>query len=360
MKRKVIIAALIMTTILAGCGQNNDNAGLDNAPTAVETTTESAVSIEEPAEPKEPEIDFELIMPNEAGKIMVLMYHGIDIEEKEFVRTPDNFRADLEELYKKGYRPISMKDYVTGNIDIEAGMSPVVITFDDGLQNQFNVTENESGEMLIDPDCAVGILTAFNKEHPDFSLEATFFINANPFRQPEYLDFKFNYIVDNGMDIGNHTKSHINLYDQTDADVERVAENMAYINDIVKEYVADYDVLGVSLPYGGKPQTELVTAISKESEEHGYKNEYFLEVGWDPDFSPFRNEFDPYTIHRVRASDLQKYVKSTGMYDWIERLEEGKMTKYISDGYVEYVTIPNDYMDVLDETKLNGKALLTY
>ena len=46
---------------------------------------------------KDPKSEIDLgLKPNEAGKIMVLMYHNIGEPEAEWVRTPANFRKDLE------------------------------------------------------------------------------------------------------------------------------------------------------------------------------------------------------------------------------------------------------------------------
>ena len=355
MKKKLILILIAMSIVIGGCsGETKQNGSLSQPET---TTTDKAIIVEID-EVAEPEINYELVKPNEMGKIMVLMYHGIDEKEKQFVRTPENFRMDLETLYDLGYRPISIDDYIEGNIDIEAGMSPVVFTFDDGLQNQFNVYENENGEIEIDPDCAVGILAEFNKEHPDFPLEATFFINANPFRQPDYLEFKINYLIENGMDIGNHTKGHINLKDVKDKD--KIADNMSYIKELVNEYAPDYEVDILSLPFGAKPETEELRQHAIQDENKRYFNKVFLEVGWDPYLSPYHKDFNTYGIHRVRASDLQEYVESTGIYDWLGRLEEGRITKYISDGYLDIVSIPIDYAENIDEDSLGTKELNIY
>ncbi|HAA35110.1 MAG TPA: hypothetical protein DCD97_07355, partial [Firmicutes bacterium] len=80
--------------------------------------------------------------PNELGEVMILMYHEIGYPESAWRRTPENFRLDLENLYEQGYRAISLMDLVRGNIDIPAGTSPVVLTFDDGNKGNFYYLEN--------------------------------------------------------------------------------------------------------------------------------------------------------------------------------------------------------------------------
>ena len=136
-----------------------------------ENEAEEEASIEEQQD--HPPVDLKALKVNELGKIMILMYHDIGEPEDIWVRTPENFRKDLQTLYDKGYRAISMKDYIEGNIDTPPGTTPVVITFDDGTKGQFNILD-EDGEFVINPDSAVGILEEFNKEHPDFGLKATF------------------------------------------------------------------------------------------------------------------------------------------------------------------------------------------
>ena len=42
---------------------------------------------------------------------------------------------------------VRLIDYVNGDIDTELGLSPIVITFDDGNQNNFNVLGKD--EVLI-------------------------------------------------------------------------------------------------------------------------------------------------------------------------------------------------------------------
>ena len=107
---------------------------------------------------------------NEMGQVLVLMYHLIDSEEAEWTRTPENFRKDIALLKAEGYYPINVRDLASGNIDIPAGKSPVVITFDDSSPGQYRILDDGS----LDPDCAVGILQAAVEEG-DWASRATFF-----------------------------------------------------------------------------------------------------------------------------------------------------------------------------------------
>ena len=82
----------------------------------------------------------------------MFMYHRIGDEEDTWVRTPDNFRADLQRFYDAGYRLVSLTDVYNNNIDIPAGTSPLVLTFDDGTTCHFRWLK-EDGELVVDPDC---------------------------------------------------------------------------------------------------------------------------------------------------------------------------------------------------------------
>ncbi|MGH7356416.1 MAG: hypothetical protein ACRELS_17800, partial [Candidatus Rokuibacteriota bacterium] len=129
--------------------------------------------------------------PNELGRVMILEYHKIDDPEDRWTRTPENFRRDLETLYARGYRLVGLNTLLDGRVDLPAGTTPVVLTFDDSSPGQFRYIE-KGGALQIDPRSAVGILEAFTREKPDFGRAATFFVlpAADPpnrlFNQPEY------------------------------------------------------------------------------------------------------------------------------------------------------------------------------
>ena len=309
---------------------------------------------------EEPQIDLAKIKPNEAGRIMVLMYHGISKPEAEWVRTPANLRKDLQVLYDQGYRPISLQDYVSGNITTEAGYTPVVLTFDDGWKNNFELLKNEQGEWVLNPDCAVAILEGFHEKQPDFPLEATFFVNNNtPFGQAEHLASKLQYLVDKGIDIGNHTNTHV---DFTKTDASRIQKEIAGVVKMMVEYLPDYEVNTLALPSGSRPQDKELYSYLEQGSYEGisYQNIAVLNVGWDPDKSPYHKDFNPLAIHRIRASEIQKYVQNVGMYDWLNRFDSGSLTRFVSDGDPDTVTVPEEDVDQLAEDKVGDRTVKTY
>ena len=139
---------------------------------------------------------------NELGKVPIMMYHGIrektsnstgtvggNVDKDGYNRTPEAFRKDLESYYEKGYRMIRLDDYINGKVDVEYGKSPIILTFDDGNEDNIKVTGlDDNGNIIIDKNSAVGILEEFKKKHPDANVTATFFVNGGIFNQSEYND----------------------------------------------------------------------------------------------------------------------------------------------------------------------------
>ena len=336
LKRFAMLGLSLM--ILAGCAKE-----VENIP------NEENVPIE--VDPKEL-IDLSL-KPNESGKIMILMYHNIGEEEQTWTRTVDNLKKDLETLYEKGYRPISLSDYVTGNITTELGYTPVVLTFDDGNLNNYRYLEDGS----LDPNCAVGILVEFNRTHPDFPLEATFFItSSNPFKQSQYAKEKVEALIEMGMDIGNHSKDHMNFKDASKDDLE---EQLGYQAQYLETFAPEgYRVNTLALPYGSRPKNkDLEIYLQKgQYEEYSYENVAILNVGWFPAVSPYHIDFNPLSLPRVRASEMN--VDNVGMYNYLSYFDNHPEEKFISDGNPDIITIPEDLVDKL--TINESKELYTY
>lgn len=362
-KKKIALALSLSAMILfTGCQSDmSEDASEDLDVSSIEETQaseeEKAEEVVEDVDPKEL-VDLSL-KPNEAGQAMVLMYHNVGEEEEEWTRTPENLRKDLKNLYDRGYRAVRLEDYVNNTMDVEAGKTPVVITFDDGNENNFRMIKDESGEDIIDPDSAIGILEEFKTEYPDFNTTATFFVfGENIFRQPEFLDYKLNYLVDNGYDIGNHTLDHRSMK-KADSP-EYIEEGLGKQVEIINNVVEDYQVNTYALCYGERPDSEEFTNLLAEGTYNDieYENVAILNVGWNPVDSPISSEFNPLSIPRIRASEMK--VDNVGMYDWMDYLENNPSKRYISDGIEDLITVPQSMEDQVDMEKVGDKELYIY
>ena len=336
-----LLVPLVIIGISTGCGQvvgpaappQNSQA---SRPSPRQKTTEQ-------------KIDLKRVKPNEAGEVLILEYHDVSDKEARWSRHYNNFRNDLQRLYRAGYRPISLRDFVQGKITVPAGMTPVVITFDDGTAGQFRYI-SVGGMAKVDPNCAVAILEDFHSKHPDWALAATFYVYyPNPFRQPEYIEQKLRRILSLGMDIGNHTYSHVDLKKLSS---EEAKKEIALSVREARKYAPDAVVDSIALPYGQAPKEEAVLR-SGEWDGQRYENTAALLVGAEPAPSPANSSFNPYRLPRVQAiqSELDK---------WLGYFQKHPEKRYISDGDPSTITVPKSLEGSLDRKRLDGKTIRTY
>lgn len=356
-KNIILILSVVLILVFTACAKDIKEEDLHTkTPTDITIDENIKKNMDEEKDPKKT-IDLSL-KANEVGQVMILMYHNIGQEEKEWTRTPENFYKDLLTLYKKGYRAVSLEDYVNNNMDVEAGKTPVVITFDDGNENNFRIIKDEAKEEIIDSNSAVGIMEEFKKEYPDFNTTASFFVfGSNAFRQADYLEYKLNYLIDNGYSIGNHTMDHRSMKDVEDKDTieEAIGKQVKIINDILP----DYNVNTYALCYGERPSKDLEMYLQKGSyESTDYENIAILNVGWDPALSPIDIRFNPFSLSRIRASEMK--VDNVGIYNWIEYFDKNPSKRYISDGEKDVITVPKDQEKQIDLEKLGDKELYLY
>ncbi len=276
----------------------------------------------------------EPLAPNELGRVMILEYHKIDYPEERWTRTPENFRRDLEALYSRGYRLVSLNDFLDGRIALPAGMTPVVLTFDDSSPGQFRYVER-NGAVEIDPKCAVGVLEGFIKDRPDFGRAATFFVlpgASKPnrlFNQPEYEAKKLQYLVSRGFEIGNHTLWHANLgkYDET-----TVRNQIAAAQQWIHRYVPDYHIRTLALPHGVYPR-DVSWALRGQAKGEAYAFDGILMVTGGPAPSPFARGFDPVRLPRIQALEPE-------LTRWLTYFDKNPQERFVSDGDPTTVTVP--------------------
>ena len=293
---------------------------------------------------------------NELGNIPIMMYHGIEdmkssetnytggnVDKDGYTRTSEAFREDLEFYYQNNYRMIRLEDYINGKIDTEYGKSPIILTFDDGNANNLKVTGlDEEGNIIIDPNSAVGILENFKKKYPDYNVTATFFVNDTLFNQDEYNDKILNWLVNNGYDIGNHTKGHIDIKKESP---EIVNNAIGYVYNELDNIIPNKYVNIIALPFGSpynKEHENFKYVLNSTYNNKTYETKAALRVGWEPELSPFHKDFDKTFLKRCRAYDNNgKEFDITMVFNNLEN------TRYISDGSADTIVIPCTFKDNL-------------
>lgn len=231
---------------------------------------------------------------NRLGTVLVLMYHRTGPEEKYMVRTKKNFQADLERLYRLGYRPVTLAEYSSNSMSLPRGASPVVLTFDDSDPSQFKLNSDGS----IDSNSFVGIWHEFAKKHPDFPIKGTFFILPNgPFGQKKMAAKKMKMLKEWGSEIGSHTITHSNLSKLTDEQVRKeLAESYEYIKQL------GFEPTSMALPFGILPKNrDLLKSFSFKGKTYRYWN--VCLAGAAPAASPMSPQFNNLRIQRVQAYD---------------------------------------------------------
>ena len=298
---------------------------------------------------------------NELGRVPVMMYHGIvnkkssetsytggNVDKDGYNRTVEAFKEDLEFYYQNGYRMIRAIDYVNGIIDVPYGKSPIVLTFDDGNTNNIKVNGvTLDGEIIIDENSAVGVLESFKKKYPDFNVTATFFVNGSLFQQSEYNEKILKWLVENGYDIGNHTKTHVNF---SNASTNESEEEVGFVYNKLDAIIPDKYVKLVALPFGSpykKTHANFSHIINSNYNGINYETVSTFRVGWMPDYSPFSKDFDKEFIMRVRAYD------NNGVdFDIDASFRILEKNRYVSDGNVDTIVIKESDASYLNDTIL--------
>jgi hypothetical protein len=255
---------------------------------------------------------------NHMGKIPVLEYHVIGGDkDAQYTRTVASFKADLEDVYKRGYRPITVAQMLDKNFaDVPDGMSPVIFVFDDASPQQFSYIE-QNGQLTIDPNSAIGIWQDFAKTHPGWKNRGTFcmlngaavghnFFGDSPKFNGQKKEWRFQkvkWLADQGFELCDHTLWHMMLNKYPDDKVqEQIARNMMGIDSAVP----GYKIRTMALPYGLWPKNRELAwhgtwTDPKTGQAHPYNFEAVLEVSGGPTASPYDPAFNAHSIKRIEA-----------------------------------------------------------
>lgn len=339
---KKIILLIILITLL-GCKNNNTNSNIKEQEVVEKNEIQEIKKLT-------PE-DYKNNNVNELGEVPIMMYHGIqnkkdsetsftggNIDKDGYQRTSESFIKDLEFYYNNGYRMIRLTDFTDGNIDVELGKSPIILTFDDGLQNNIKVTGIDSnGEIIIDPNSAVGILETFKNKYPDFNVTATFFVNGGLFNQPEYNEKILTWLVKNGYDVGNHTNSHV---DFSRVNTIKTQEEVGKLYNILGQIIPGKYVNIIALPFGSPYNFEhenMKYIFNSNYDNKSYETKSTLRVGWKSENSPFSINFNSKFLKRIRAYDNNGKEFDIEMnFNLLEK------NRYISDGDINTIVIKKE------------------
>ena len=326
MSRRILTAALVCTTAL-GCHEDAPRAARSAplptptvVPAAPAPAAASAAVTPATTTPVRPvaQVPGSPRVPNTMGRIPILEYHLIGPKEGRWERHPDAFRRDLELLYERGYRPISVAQLIDGDLRLPAGLSPVVFTFDDASPSQFRYIERD-GELVIDSTSAVGIWLDFNRKHPDWSNKAvfcmlsgaeagrSFFGDKVKFdnQKAEWRMKKVRFLAEQGFELCNHTLWHANLSKYSDAEVqEQIARGVMAIDSAVP----GYRVRTFALPLGEFPKNrDLAQRGEWKDPRTGrvvkYDFDAVLLVAGNPVRSPRDSAFNPLRLERVQVME---------------------------------------------------------
>ena len=284
-------------------------------------------------------------IPNELGRIPVFEYHLIVDKNGLYERTQEGFRRDLETMYGRGYRPINMAELIDKRIDLPAGQSPVVLVFDDASPSQFRYIE-KNGQLEIDPTSAVGILMAFNKQHPDWKNRAVFCMlpaaqagrsffgdRGIEGQKTEWRYRKVKFLADEGFELCNHTLYHARL-DRAGA---KVAEFIARGDMAIDSAVPGYKVRTFALPLGMWPQNRELAKHGSWRDAKGrevkYSYDAILEVAGGPARSPYDPQFNPMSVPRVQV------IGDSAVSRTLTALEKHGQ-RYVSDGDLKTIAKP--------------------
>ncbi len=300
-------------------------------------------------------VDYKKYNVNEQGHIMVVMYHGI-LDNPPYHRTKEQFVSDLQKMYDLGYRLISFEDYLSGKIDVEVGKTPIHLTFDDGLESTFSLKKTENG-YEVDENTAIGILEEFVKTHPDFGKAASLYFHDKEtnFGKVGTDKDRFDWLINHGYELGNHTATHRNLGKLNE---EKVIEEIGRVEKYFKSLYPSRKLCTITYPFGVCPKEKNIeSAFNGEYEGVAYSYPIGFREGPSGPFVPFTHKnFQKYNAPRVRGSEGE----TADLYWYFDYYEKNPHLKYISDGYSDTIVIKKGAENTLSDYAKENFEIIEY
>ena len=197
--------------------------------------------------------------PPRAVDMPVLIYHHVAPEPppgyelmRALFETPDDFERELKYLKDNGYQAVSFNDLADFlQFGLPLPGRPVILSFDDGWQNQF--------------DYAFPLLKKY-----DFT--ATFFVATGYLEHPNFMTIQqLQTLMGAGMTIGSHTCSHVALatIDSPSKLQEELAGSKAWLEKRLSVPINNF-----AYPYGSYS-----VAVASAVEATGYRTARTFDNG---------------------------------------------------------------------------------
>lgn len=282
---------------------------------------------------------------NLLGRFPIVEWHQVADADGTYKVSRQRFRAELEELHRRGYVPVNISELLDRSFSLPAGKTPVLLTFDDSSPSQFRYIER-AGKLVVDSQSAVGILLEFIRSHPDWKPRGLFCVlpaadQGHSFfgnkgidgQQTAWRFLKLRFLVEQGFELCNHTLWHAQLNKYSDAVVQ---EQIARAAMAIDSAVPGYRIRALSLPYGVWPRNRELAVKgswydSKSKQLVTYKHDAILLVTGGPARSPFDPQFNPLALPRV---PLQGGTRLSTTLDLLDR--PGPMSRFVSGTSVSH------------------------
>lgn len=271
--------------------------------------------------------------PNELGVVPVVMHHEVRPDRVgAYDQTPSELRAELELLWRRGYSPVYASELADGRIDLAAGKSPVVLTFDDSTVFQLELTSAGRPKR----GTAVAILQEFARIHPEFPAKATFFLLREPFGGTTRSAEHVRWLARHGFELGNHSHDHTPLATISDTEVQ---QQLAAGARVILDAVPGYRIKTLALPLGSEPRRAEL-AVRGRSGGLAYGPYAVFLVGANPARSPYSRDFDRTAIPRIRSSHMPwASAEDYTFAYWMRHLGDHPEQRFVSDGDPAAITV---------------------
>ncbi|MFH1380232.1 MAG: polysaccharide deacetylase family protein [bacterium] len=190
-----------------------------------------------------------------AGGVPILMYHKIgDPPENSSLKklwvSKNKFIKQLAYLKKRNYKTITFEEIAQGKI---CDASTVIITFDDGYRNNYEIAAPLLKEFGYTGVFFVAV-EALGKDN--------FWHNpAAEARIPMMNTGALLHMIADGHEIGSHTLTHPNLERVGDTTLyEEIVLSKKKLSELVKKQIVSF-----AYPYGKGAYTDRVQAVMKNS-----------------------------------------------------------------------------------------------